>query len=401
MIEKYLKGKVALKLLGGLSFPVFIFILVSVIILSICSAVLLDSETANDDDYLNALARKQSLIETNTDVKLDMAILYAIDNVNRKEEYSEDTTIHISNSDSACFISNKKQISKKNKSKAYQCMNYSDKDIKQFEYYYSLFSSESDYKETTNVVTNGVFTYPVDDPYVITAGFNSNDSVHNGKHEGVDFVPLSNENIKSSSNGTVIETVTSCEPYGGYIGNNCGGGFGNHVVVETKQAKVTYHLIYGHMSEVKVSKGDKVSNGTKLGIIGNSGNTTGKHVHLQIEKQSSDGTFIAIDPMKVLTDTTLSDEQVTIMQLAGVNESDYEYVDYIVSHESSWDYTATNSSSGAYGLCQALPGNKMASAGSDWKTNPVTQMKWCDAYATDRYGTWQKAKQFWQENEWW
>jgi hypothetical protein len=50
--------------------------------------------------------------------------------------------------------------------------------------------------------------------------------------------------------------------------------------------------------------------------------------------------------------------------------------DKIVSHESGWDYTATNSSSGAYGLVQALPASKMSSAGSDWKTNPATQIKW-------------------------
>ncbi|MFI8104777.1 transglycosylase SLT domain-containing protein [Streptomyces sp. NPDC086023] len=72
----------------------------------------------------------------------------------------------------------------------------------------------------------------------------------------------------------------------------------------------------------------------------------------------------------------------------------------IVEHESGWDYTATNSSSGAYGLVQALPGSKMASAGSDWKTNPATQIKWGLDYMNERYGSPVGAWNFWQANHW-
>ncbi|MCX5195622.1 transglycosylase SLT domain-containing protein [Streptomyces sp. NBC_00249] len=72
----------------------------------------------------------------------------------------------------------------------------------------------------------------------------------------------------------------------------------------------------------------------------------------------------------------------------------------IVSHESGWDYTATNSSSGAYGLVQALPASKMASAGSDWKTNPATQIKWGLDYMNERYGSPVGAWNFWQNNHW-
>jgi hypothetical protein len=72
----------------------------------------------------------------------------------------------------------------------------------------------------------------------------------------------------------------------------------------------------------------------------------------------------------------------------------------IVSHESGWNPSATNSSSGAYGLVQALPGSKMASAGSDWKTNPATQIKWGLDYMNSRYGSPVKAWAFWQANGW-
>ncbi|MFF0432413.1 transglycosylase SLT domain-containing protein [Streptomyces sp. NPDC004327] len=72
----------------------------------------------------------------------------------------------------------------------------------------------------------------------------------------------------------------------------------------------------------------------------------------------------------------------------------------IVEHESGWNHTATNSSSGAYGLVQALPGSKMASAGSDWKTNPATQIKWGLDYMNQRYGSPNAAWDFWQSHGW-
>jgi hypothetical protein len=72
----------------------------------------------------------------------------------------------------------------------------------------------------------------------------------------------------------------------------------------------------------------------------------------------------------------------------------------IVERESGWNPTATNSSSGAYGLVQALPGSKMASAGADWKTNPATQIKWGLNYMNSRYGSPVKAWSFWQANGW-
>lgn len=72
----------------------------------------------------------------------------------------------------------------------------------------------------------------------------------------------------------------------------------------------------------------------------------------------------------------------------------------IVDHESSWNYKASNPSSGAYGLVQALPGSKMASAGADWQTNPATQIKWGLNYMNSRYDSPCGAWSFWQANNW-
>ena len=57
------------------------------------------------------------------------------------------------------------------------------------------------------------------------------------------------------------------------------------------------------------------------------------------------------------------------------------------NRESGWNHLAMNASSGAYGIPQALPGGKMASAGADWQTNPATQIRWGLGYVKDRFGT--------------
>lgn len=79
------------------------------------------------------------------------------------------------------------------------------------------------------------------------------------------------------------------------------------------------------------------------------------------------------------------------MSAAGISASDQGSANAIISQESGWRVNATNRSSGAYGIPQALPGSKMASAGSDWQTNPITQLKWMNSYVVGRYGSWQNA----------
>jgi uncharacterized protein YabE (DUF348 family) len=97
------------------------------------------------------------------------------------------------------------------------------------------------------------------------------------------------------------------------------------------------------------------------------------------------------------------------MAMAGISVDDYQYADYIISRESGWcptkwqgEYGGCPAYHGApslsyvgYGLCQATPGYKMASAGSDWATNPITQLSWCNGYAINRYGNWYNAYLHW------
>lgn len=84
----------------------------------------------------------------------------------------------------------------------------------------------------------------------------------------------------------------------------------------------------------------------------------------------------------------------------GWGESEFQCYNNIIMRESRWDHTATNPSSGAYGIPQSLPGDKMASAGADWRTNPATQIEWGLGYIEERYGTPCQAWSFWQANNW-
>ena len=65
----------------------------------------------------------------------------------------------------------------------------------------------------------------------------------------------------------------------------------------------------------------------------------------------------------------------------------FRYVNWLWERESSWRVYASNPYSGAYGIPQAVPGSKMASAGSHWRTSARTQIRWGLRYIRSRYGS--------------
>ncbi len=83
----------------------------------------------------------------------------------------------------------------------------------------------------------------------------------------------------------------------------------------------------------------------------------------------------------------------------GFSTNQFGCLNDIWSRESGWRYNAENAS-GAYGIPQALPGSKMASAGPNWQTNPTTQIKWGLGYIKGRYGTPCAAWAAWQVQGW-
>jgi hypothetical protein len=77
----------------------------------------------------------------------------------------------------------------------------------------------------------------------------------------------------------------------------------------------------------------------------------------------------------------------TLLLRRGWSETQWSCLDTLWTRESHWRTGAMNRRSGAYGIPQAMPGSKMASMGSDWRTNPLTQIRWGLWYIGASYGT--------------
>ena len=84
----------------------------------------------------------------------------------------------------------------------------------------------------------------------------------------------------------------------------------------------------------------------------------------------------------------------------GWDEKQFECLENLWEKESNWNHEAANPKSSAYGIPQALPGERMSSEGEDWQTNPKTQIRWGLKYIYNRYEKPCNAWQFWIKNNW-
>jgi len=139
-------------------------------------------------------------------------------------------------------------------------------------------------------------------------------------------------------------------------------------------------------------------------ISNGSGTPAGRKLIQQVIIQSPVPQIVAVG-----TVIDIDSAKIKLMEEAGISSSDLQYVNYILSRESGWCATKLQGQVGycppsppdsipsylGYGLGQATPGSKMASAGADWETNPVTQLIWCNGYAVTRYGSWAGAYEHW------
>lgn len=98
-------------------------------------------------------------------------------------------------------------------------------------------------------------------------------------HDGIDIARPTNLDIVATDNG-VVESVTY------------NSGYGNHIVINHNNG---YKTLYAHLSSTSVSVGDTVPQGTKIGVMGTTGRSTGTHLHFEVTKDGS-----KIDPMNVL-----------------------------------------------------------------------------------------------------
>ena len=134
------------------------------------------------------------------------------------------------------------------------------------------------------------FDMPVSEPYVVTQGYGVTSFSHNystGTHNGIDYVAQGSQNIRSVADGKVKAT--------GDMGRY---GYGKWVAIDHDNGLVT---LYGHLSSIKVDRGDKIDQGDKIGTQGSTGFSTGTHLHFSVfaettfeivESSSVDGIYI-------------------------------------------------------------------------------------------------------------
>ncbi|WP_086990242.1 phage tail tape measure protein [Levilactobacillus brevis] len=269
------------------------------------------------------------------------------------------------------------------------------------------------------------------------------DSRDGGSHDGVDF---------GAALGTPFHAM-----HGGVVtraGNPvwAPGALGKVITVKSDDGYQEIYQEFGGMRNIKVSVGDKVKTGQALGTLGPlNGAGSGAHLHVGVshgslwdhggnstrgwydvtkmhgkssgvEKSKSKDTgveklfkqeigksalswiskrlHVADDSGSGGTSAAPSGSHKHWLEQAGIPASQFDTYNSIITPESGWNPTVHNPHSSAYGIPQALPGSKMASAGSDWKTNPITQLKWMKSYVNGRYGSIDKALAFRKVHGW-
>lgn len=125
-------------------------------------------------------------------------------------------------------------------------------------------------------------------------------------------------------------------------------------------------------------------------------------LHVDVGEAHAEASYILPPTPEPSLDTASTEMREDWLIEVGIAQSDWPYVDCVINGcegydaEGGWDGVQkwNWAGSGAYGICQSLPAEKMASAGDDWQTNGVTQLRWCHEYAINRYGSWSAAWEF-------
>jgi hypothetical protein len=230
----------------------------------------------------------------------------------------------------------------------------------------------------------GQWIKPVNVPYGTGFGV-AGPMWSSGHHTGLDF---------PASAGTSVRAVDD----GDVTGAASGGPYGNHVIINHGGGLAS---LYAHLSRIMTSVGAHVRQGQEIGKVGATGNVTGPHLHLEARLNGR-----SVDPMTYLTQGggfTANAVGVAqryakgILGAYGWGPEQFGPLQKLWQGESGWRWNARNPSSGAYGIPQALPPEKMASAGPDWRTNYQTQIRWGLDYIKHRpdYGTPAAAYQKW------
>lgn len=131
-----------------------------------------------------------------------------------------------------------------------------------------------DDKYVPSSISTGYYIRPANGP--ITSPYGSRRGSY---HYGIDIGNVRGTAVVAAASGTVVETLASCKEGK----RSCGGRYGNYIIIQHDNGTFTR---YAHLSRVSVSVGENVSRVEQIGTIGNTGRSTGPHLHFQIEKSN-------------------------------------------------------------------------------------------------------------------
>ena len=162
---------------------------------------------------------------------------------------------------------------------------------KQIKEYNATLASMATTNGTSFVYDGGAFLWPVPGHYYISAGWQSNDSVHKGRHYGIDISGggIQGKPIVAIADGVVTRSNNSCTHNYKKNGScGCGGGYGNYVTINHGTLNGnTYVATYGHMVSTAVGAGATVKKGQTIGYVGTTGWSTGYHLHFGLAVNGS------------------------------------------------------------------------------------------------------------------
>ena len=209
-----------------------------------------------------------------------------------------------------------------------------------------------------------------------------------GNHGAIDIGLGCGNNVIAAQAGTVVSTNDGCPSFGFYQ-NPCGNGYGNHVILEHSDGNYT---LYGHMSlnEVKVSVGDKISQGQVLGLSGSSGSSTGCHLHFEV-RSGSNTLFARVDPLDYVDPNdprpsggelnhvkgnSVKQEICLSLKASGFGNNGVAAVLSNIIAESGFDPNVIGDGGTSYGLCQWHEGrwDNLKSFTNEWRT-PAGQLQ--------------------------
>ena len=256
---------------------------------------------------------------------------------------------------------------------------------------------------------------------IITTFFARVDDLHPNGHNGLDIAGACGTPIYAFAGGEVTTVVAGSES------KSTSGNYvfpaGKVIIKHTDEFSSMYYHLQGSTTTVKV--GDIVNAGDQIATQWSNGQSTGCHLHLEMYENGTriDANEVLAAAGYIYSDTAQftaamlppkpdaenattvsytsgSAKQIALNQVLAKGWPQTEFTNCLVplwERESGWRVNALNPNFApskppapdfqAYGIVQAAPGSKMATAGADWRTNPATQVSWGISYIESRYGT--------------